>query len=170
VASSHGAYLLARAEDAASGLYYETGGINPGGTVLCWGWRADRFPRRENLRERGGDDRAAAVTVVFRESLLPWRARAIFYVWSATLPEGTVLANPYAPGVKMIVLRSGAAGEWRHEHRDLAADYRRVFDEEPEPVLAVGVLTDADNTGGAAAASYGPLRLLASPAAPEAVD
>jgi hypothetical protein len=166
VPSAHGSYLLARAENAASGLYCETEDLDPRGVSLCWGWRADRFPAEENLRERGGDDRAAAVTVVFRESLLPWRARAIFYVWSAHLPPGTVLANPYASGVKMIVLRRGEPGEWHHEHRDLARDYRRVFGEEPERIRALGVLTDADNTGGAAAASYGPLRLVVAPGGP----
>ena len=49
----------------------------------------------------------------------------------------------------------GRVGQWVEYRRDLAADYRKAFDEDPAEVLAVGLVTDSDNTREQARAWYG---------------
>jgi hypothetical protein len=81
----------------------------------------------------------------------------LMYIWSNHAPVGTVIANPRTRRVQMIVASSGAAGvgAWQSLTRDVRADFRRAFGEEAGALLAVGVLTDTDNTDGHAEAWYG---------------
>jgi hypothetical protein len=57
----------------------------------------------------------------------------------------------------MIVVESGArrVGEWVEVERDILADYRRAFNEDPPPVSGVAVMTDTDQTGASATAWFG---------------
>ena len=57
----------------------------------------------------------------------------------------------------MIAVQSGTdhIGRWMMQSRDVRADYRRLFGEEPGRVDAVAIMTDTDNTGAAATAWYG---------------
>jgi hypothetical protein len=50
-------------------------------------------------------------------------------------------------------------GEWVTVTRDLVADYRQAFGEEPPAIVGVAIMTDADNTGEQATAWYGDLTL-----------
>lgn len=54
----------------------------------------------------------------------------------------------------------GQCGRWLHYERDLAADFRRAFGEEPGRLVGMGLMTDADNTASSAAGLYGEVRLL----------
>jgi len=45
--------------------------------------------------------------------------------------------------------------------RNLVADYERAFGEKPGPLMAIGKMTDADNTRASAEAWYGAIELLA---------
>jgi hypothetical protein len=85
----------------------------------------------------------------------------LMYVWDATAPVGSVIPNPRTDRVRKIVVDSGRQhlGQWRDHRRDLAADFRRVFGEEPGPLLAIAVMTDTDNTRSVASAWYGPVVL-----------
>ncbi len=159
VPAEGGAYVTARSSASASTLYQEFEAIPVRGLQLAWTWQVVEFPTGESLREKSGDDRAASVAVVFDKGFLPWQTKAIFYVWSESLPEGTVIPNPYTRNVRMIVVQSGEAPGWVHEIRDLAADYRMAFGEPATRIEGVGVLTDSDNTGSRAGAAYGPLWL-----------
>ena len=49
--------------------------------------------------------------------------------------------------------------QWRDHRRDLVADFRRAFGEDPGPLQAIAVMTDTDNTGSQAEAWYGPITL-----------
>jgi hypothetical protein len=57
----------------------------------------------------------------------------------------------------MIPLQSGEekAGEWVTQRRNVLADYRALYDEDPPPVTGVAIMTDTDNTDGSATAYYG---------------
>lgn len=81
----------------------------------------------------------------------------LMYIWANDIPPETVVHNPHTSRVRMIVVESGDArvGEWVSYRRDVLADYRRAFEEEPEELLGVGVMTDTDNTGERARAWYG---------------
>lgn len=55
-----------------------------------------------------------------------------------------------------IVVESGAAGvnQWLAVERNIAADFRTAFGEEPPAITAVAVATDTDNTGASVTAFY----------------
>ena len=160
VVDSTGAWAEGEAEDAASALYHVfREPLEARGLELAWTWEALEFPAGEDLTEKRGDDRAAAVAVVFNRSRIPFLARAIFYVWSSVHEPGTLLRSPYASGVGVIVLRRGPGEGALEERRRVDVDYRRLFGESPPAVEAVGVLTDSDDTGTRSRGRYGPLRL-----------
>jgi hypothetical protein len=57
--------------------------------------------------------------------------------------------------VKLLVLESGPSEAWKHEDRDIAADYSTLFGGVLErDVVAVAFMTDADSTDSAASAYY----------------
>ena len=62
----------------------------------------------------------------------------------------------------MVVASSGAeaVGSWQELSRDVAADFRRAFNEEPGRLLAYGVMSDTDNTGETVEAWYGDIEFL----------
>ena len=81
----------------------------------------------------------------------------LMYIWENRAPKGTVIDNAHTSRVKMIVAESGRdrLGRWIEESRDLRADFRRAFGEEPGRVRSVAVMTDSDNTGEKTHAYYG---------------
>lgn len=85
----------------------------------------------------------------------------LMYVWDNVAPLETVLVNPRSDRIREIVIESGRSSlrQWRDHRRNLAADFRRAFGEDPGPLIGVALMTDADNTGGSAEAWYGELVL-----------
>ncbi len=167
VADGGNSVLHATSRAAHAGLVRAVAVKAPTRAQLFWRWKV-RAPLTGNTRERerAGDDYAARVFVVFETSLNPLRTRAINYVWAAHEPAGAVYPGPYSSTVGMIVVRTGTAeaGEWREESRDVLADYRRYFGEEPTRISAIAVLVDTDNTGREAEAWFARLRLETTPA------
>lgn len=173
--------VKAVADRAASGLVHALdvdAALRP---RLAWRWKADALVEGGDLARRDGDDYAARVYVTFRyapERLSAWQRlryaalRAIYgeypphaglnYVWDAHAPRGTVAPNAYTDRVRMIVVESGPAqlGRWVAYERDLVADYRAAFGEEPPPIAGIAIMTDTDNTGETVTAFYGDLALL----------
>ena len=84
----------------------------------------------------------------------------LMYVWDSQLPVGTVVVNPRSDRIRKIVLESGPThlGQWRSYQRDVRADYRRAFGEDPGALIGVAVMTDSDNTRSRAEAWYGEIR------------
>jgi hypothetical protein len=151
---------------------------------LRWRWRVSNLIDRSDIREKSGDDFPARLYVLFdypveRLSLLDWAklkiARAIYgeqvpaaalcYVWDKHAPAGTTVGNAYTDRVRMIVLRSGAAsvGEWVSESRNLLADFRAAFAEEPPPVAGIVVAADTDQTGETVTAWFDSIRFARQP-------
>ncbi len=172
--------LRAEAAGAASGLVRRIGADADRYPVLRWCWRVDGVLPAADLGSKDGDDAPARVFVTFdydpgrlsigeRVKYEPLRAtghevplRALAYVW-ASEPDARPSRSLYTDWVHLVPLRRGAAGvgTWQTERRDIAADYRRAFGEDPPPVSGVAVMTDADDTGGIAGAHYGDLFLSA---------
>lgn len=85
----------------------------------------------------------------------------LMYVWANDVAPETVIINPRTDRIRKIVLDSGPdqLGRWRDHRRHLAEDFRRAFGEEPGPLVAVGLMTDTDNTQSQARSWYGDVRL-----------
>lgn len=85
----------------------------------------------------------------------------LMYVWCNTRPAGSVIINPRTDRIRKLVVDSGTGelGRWRDHVRDVQADYRLAFGEEPGPLRVVALMTDTDNTNSALTAWYGALTL-----------
>ena len=149
--------LCARSRDAGSGMFRELEVDLQATPWIHWSWKVDTGLHAGDERTRAGDDYPARVYVVFSGGAAFWRTRALNYVWSSREPEGAVWPNAFTANARMVAVRSGTegAGQWQGERRDVLADYRRIFGEDPGKVDAVAVMTDTDNGGGSAAACYG---------------
>ena len=128
---------------------------------LSWDWRVDQFIAKEALDRTEGSDASARVYVYFHTKGLPWQKRNLDYVWSSVLPVETLLTSPFSAESKILVAESGtdAVGRWRSIRRNLEADYRKAFGTDAPRVLAIGIMTDTDSTGGAAVAYVDDLRV-----------
>ena len=127
---------------------------------LSWRWKIAATLPAGDARSREGDDYAARVYVIFPHWIKPL-TRSINYIWANRLPRGSALPNTYYSRAMMLAVESGdaRAGRWIREERNLVADYRRLFGEDPPMAGAVAIMTDSDNTGGAARAWYDDLVL-----------
>lgn len=157
-----GHVLQAVSRGAASGLMHKVD-VDPRQTpILAWRWKVAGTIPAGDERTRAGDDYAARVYVIFPHWFFP-KTRTLNYIWANHLPKGTFLANAFTGNAMMIAVQSGGgrAGEWLAEERDIVADYRQAFGEEPPRIGAIAIMTDTDNTGGAAMAWYDDLLMRA---------
>lgn len=134
-----------------------------------------------HVGESDKEDAAARVMFAFDGNIagLPARTRMLFdlaealtgekppyatlmYVWDSKAPVGSVIVNPRSDRVRKIVIDSGTqqVGRWRDHKRDLAADFRMAFGEDPGALKSMALMTDSDNTRSQARAWYGPIQLL----------
>ncbi len=132
---------------------------------LSWSWRVDRLVAEEHLERKDGSDAAARVYVYVESRGLPWQKRNLDYVWSATLPIGTILESAYTAESKIIVVESGPEhlGRWRRVTRNIEDDYKRCFGTRPPQVIALGLMSDADNTRGESLAYFDDVAVSRSP-------
>lgn len=149
-----------------------------------WTWRVDRLNPQASISDVDAEDAVARVIFAFDgdRSRLSARNRAMFdlaqaltgeappyatlmYVWETSTALDTVVLNPRSDRIRKWVVDSGSThlGTWRLHERNLAADYERAFGERPGALLAIGKMTDADNTRGRAEAWYGPIELINRP-------
>ena len=167
VADGERRVLKAESNGAASGLFKEVKLDPRKYAVLRWSWKIEGTIPNGNERTKEGDDYAARVYIVFPRTLF-WKTKAINYIWANRLPKGESLPNAFTSNAMMVAVESGdgKAGTWVAEERNLYEDYRRLFGEDPPEIGAVALMTDTDNTGGAAVAYYGDITLQTLPARP----
>jgi DUF3047 family protein len=128
--------------------------------VLSWAWKVTRLPGSGDARQRATDDQAAQVYVIFPRWPAPRSSSDVIgYIWDTTAPAGAWLVSPKATNVRLGVVESGPAGlgAWRHYRRNLRDDYVALFGRRPPRVGSIAIMTDADDTGGAAEALVGEL-------------
>jgi Protein of unknown function (DUF3047) len=148
--------------------------------VIEWRWKILNLLTKSDISTKQGDDYVARVYVLFDYDIrkLPFSVRTrirmarlfgsdvplatLCYVWDGKTPAGTSVWSPYTDRVRMIVAESGAAnlGKWVTIRRDVAADFRAAFGEDPPPISGVVLATDTDNTGESATAFYGDIRFM----------
>jgi len=168
--------VKAVSEASASGLTKEIKINLKEYPIVQWRWKVANVFKKGDVTKKEGDDYPARIYITFEydsskvgffdkakhetAKLLYGQyppLAAINYIWESKAPKGTVVPNPYADQVKMIVVESGATGlnQWITEERNIYEDYRKAFGEEPPMISGVAIMTDTDNTGESATAFYG---------------
>jgi hypothetical protein len=170
--------LHAEADSSASGLYVPL--IEREAGALRWRWKTRDVIRVADNAVSHREDSPLRIFVAFdgdrsslplRDQLMYEMARittgrempyaTLMYIWGGRLPPGSIVNNPHTDRVRMIIVDSGTrhTGEWRCHERDLRADYRKAFGVDPGKVIAVGLMTDTDNTKTRAESWYGDIAI-----------
>ena len=100
----------------------------------------------------------------------PMPYATLMYVWCNKQEPGSVLMNPRTSRIRKLAMESGPRnlGRWMDYERDIRADFIKAFGEPPGALVAIGIMTDTDNTQSTTQAWYGPVRLLPVARAPAA--
>lgn len=149
--------LAARSESSASG-YVKALSVDLESTpFLNWEWRIDVPLPPLNEYEKEGDDYAARLYVIRSGGLFFWKTIALNYVWSSKTSTGDIWDNAYAgENAKMLAARdsSDPNNQWIKEKRNVLKDLRKAFGEEITEIDAIAIMTDSDDSGLSAGASY----------------
>lgn len=149
--------------------------------AVRFSWRIDRPISRASLRDRDAEDAPARIVLAFDGPIatLPARERMFFelartitgeappyamlmYVWDPAADRGEVIPSNSTTRIRKVVVdgRDSPPGAWRFHERVIGDDFRAAYGEAPGRLLAVGVMTDSDNTGSRVRAWYGPVDFL----------
>ncbi len=176
--------LAANSKTSASGLAVKLNPRSAQNLWLQWEWKAVReIPQADNSQSQS-DDAPLRILVAYdgNKSKLPLKEKLTFemanlisgqempyatvmYIWSGKNPVNTILNNAHTSRVKMIVVDSGwdDIGQWRKHERNLAADYKLAYGENPGNIIGIALLTDTDNTKSETRALYGDIELIRKP-------
>jgi hypothetical protein len=176
--------LEASADRAASGLLHKVDAEASERPILDWRWRIESTVEGADVGDRHADDSPVRLMLAFDgdkatlplgEQMFIERVKLIggqelpyatlMYVWDNAREVESVARNAHTTRIRKIVVDSGPKGvrQWRRHRRDVIADFTRAYGKPPGRLIAIGVLTDTDNTKQAVRAWYGDIRLLARP-------
>ena len=125
---------------------------------LNWSWRVDKPLPPLKEKTKAGDDYAARLYVIIDGGIFIWKTKALNYVWSSTPSKGTKWNNAFAPrNARMLSVRDSrnGPGQWLREKQNVQQDFKNLYGFIPRYIDGVALMTDTDNSGGSAAASYG---------------
>jgi hypothetical protein len=127
--------------------------------ILEWRWKVVALPKGGNSCKKATDDQAAQVYVTWPRFPTAIRSRIIGYVWDSTGPAGTICKSEKTGLVTYIIVRSGAEelGKWLTEQRDVRADFKKIYGEEPDDPGALSIAIDTNDVEGTAEAFVGPI-------------
>lgn len=125
--------------------------------VLQWQWKMIRLPAGADLRQKKTSDASGHIFVVWPRWPALLRSRLIGYVWDPMLRPGTIVRSRKTGTVTFIIVRAGQAGigDWITERRNVSADYRAVFGEDPENPRVVALSIDTNDTHSSAETLFG---------------
>ncbi len=148
---------------------------------MHFSWMVPKMIAGADLSRREGDDTPVRIVLAFdgdhqrlsagtrmmfelAETLTgePPPFATLMYVWAPhAAPLGSVIHAPRSDRVRSVVVESGARrlGQWLRYERDVVADFRAAYGEDPGELIGIAVMTDSDNTGTEAEAFYGPIEL-----------
>lgn len=148
---------------------------------LRFSWKVPALMTGADMAVRDTDDAPVRIVLAFdgdrsrfssKNAMLSEMARLVtgeempyatlMYVWCPTRLAGSVIHNPRTDRIRKLVVESGASrlGQWVDYAQDIRADFIRAYGEEPGALIAVGIMTDSDNTRSTTQAWYGPLRMV----------
>jgi hypothetical protein len=143
--------------------------------MLRFKWKVGNAIESSDPTTKSGDDYAARVYVTFAHeparSTFRERAenaifrtlygeepprRALAYVFTQKAKLNEVITSPFTSRVRKIVVDTelSSVGKWKTFDRDVYADYKRAFGDEPTRVSGVAIMVDTDNTGETASARF----------------
>jgi hypothetical protein len=149
--------------------------------IIEWRWRIDQPIAGADVADRYADDAPVRVVLAFEgdTSTLPMKDQmfieraklltgqdlpyaTLMYVWCNKNAAESVVPNAHFSRVQKIVVQSGEGGakQWLTYRRDFVADYERAFGQKPGRLIAIGVMSDSDNTKQMSRSWYGDIRLL----------
>lgn len=176
--------LEAVSDESVSGLAHPVDVVPGPDTVIEWTWRIDGTLPGADVADRHADDSPARLVLAFegdlsrlsqKEQMFRERVKlftgqdlpyaTLMYVWDNARAVGSVAAHPHSERIRKIVVETGDQGvrSWRQYRRQIEADYRLAYGEAPGRLVAVGVMTDSDNTRQKARCLYGDIRLMSGP-------
>ncbi len=173
----HGKNVIhADAQSSASGLIVPLKARDIQGYDLQWTWKAlKNIPLSDNTQGHV-DDAPLRIVLGFEgdKSTLPLKDQLAFdlaklisghdlpyatlmYIWSEKNGKEEVITNKHISRIKAIVVDSGSKdlGEWRVHRRSIEADFKKAYGENPGKLIAIGIMTDTDNTKDEVQAKYG---------------
>ena len=148
---------------------------------LRFSWKVPALIESADLSVRDQEDSPVRIVLAFegdrskfpaKDAMLSELAHALtgepmpyatlMYVWCNNRDPGSVLVNPRTSRIRKLVMESGPRNlsQWLDYERDIRADFVKAFGEPPGALVAIGIMTDTDNTQSATQAWYGPVRLL----------
>lgn len=172
--------MRAEANASASGLIATVDLDVSRHRFIEFGWRVESLIPKADNGDRHAEDAPVRVILGFDgdKRKLPFRDQLMFeqsrliggrelpyatliYIWANRRPVEAVVNNPRSDRIRMLVAESGPTRlrRWQWIRRNMAEDYRRVFKEEPGRLVAVGIMTDTDNTRERATAWYSDIRI-----------
>jgi hypothetical protein len=180
VASDEGTVLEASADKSASGLYRRIRIDPKSNPVVEWRWKIVQPVQGADVRVPSRDDSPARLVVSFhgdinrldfseRVTLRWYKALTgqtlpyamLMYVSAASLRAGTTVPNEHTEKIQTIVVSGDEGrGQWIRFRRNVLEDYRHIFGEDPGEIVAVGVMTDSDDTRQQARTLYGDITFL----------
>ncbi|MCU0964679.1 MAG: DUF3047 domain-containing protein [Burkholderiaceae bacterium] len=175
-----GRWVIHAKSDRSASMYRRAVRLEPGQlSYVSFSWKAASLLPDADIRESATEDAVVRVMLAFDgdPGRLSVNTRMMFdlmqslsgeappfatlmYVWDSRADVGSVVLNKRSDRIRKIVLESGPThlGQWRSYQRDVRADYRRAFGEDPGALIGVAVMTDSDNTQSRAEAWYGEIR------------
>lgn len=150
-------YLQAHSTQSASALYKKLKVDLHNTPYLNWSWRIDQGLPPLNEKEKNGDDYAARIYIVFKTGFTPLSVRALNYVWSSNNLQDSSWPNAFTEKAIMIPLRTQQDGlhVCQHEKVNIKEDLLKHFESMPKHIEGIVIMTDTDNSGNSASASYG---------------
>lgn len=171
-------YRLAHQEDrlsiraigrkSASGLIRRTAVDPTRCPIIEWEWRVEAMQPGADITSREKEDVAASILLLLGDPgflSAPEAVPVLRYVWTNRhVPAEAIVDNPYMRGiVRSIVVRSGTSDlkRWVTERRNVLSDYEKAFGKAlDQPIHAVAIFTDNDQTGQHVEAHYGAAAMI----------
>jgi len=173
----HGKNVIhADAKSSASGLIVPLKAKDIREFDLQWTWKALKNIELADNTQGHVDDAPLRIVLGFEgdKSKLPLKDQLAFdlaklisghelpyatlmYIWSGKNGAEEVITNKHISRIKAIVVDSGSKdlGEWRTHRRSIEADFQKAYGENPGKLIAIGIMTDTDNTNDEVQAKYG---------------
>lgn len=175
-----GRWVLNAKSERSAGMYRKAVRIEPAQLgEVSFSWKTVALVEGADVHRNETEDAPVRVMLAFEgdHARLSQRTRMMFdlmqslsgekppfatlmYVWDNQAAPESLVINKRSDRIRKIVLESGPAhlGQWRHYRRDIRADFRLAFGEDPGPLIGVAIMTDSDNTQTRAEAWYGEIR------------